>query len=173
MIWGDLLTLSLISIKKNILKRKDASSFSGLIRSSINFYHFFVSHNCYWNVHVFVPKMNLLKSIHVSPCKFHPADSGFQSLSLELGFWIPIVGGIPDSLSCIPDSTNQDSWFHGFPGFWNPLSLTWSKSCLWEGNDNISLVVILLYKGRLVLRRFCAKGFCLKMTFVAVLVAFI
>ena len=31
-------------------------------------------------------------------------DSGFQTLSVELGFWIPILSGIPDSLSCIPDS---------------------------------------------------------------------
>ena len=36
-------------------------------------------------------------------------DSGFQVLvpdfqSVELGFWIAIVSGIPDSLSCIPDS---------------------------------------------------------------------
>ena len=36
--------------------------------------------------------------------------TGFQSLSVERGFWIPIVSGIPDSLSCIPDSTKaQDS----------------------------------------------------------------
>ena len=32
-----------------------------------------------------------------------------DSLSLELGFLIPIVSGIPDSLSCIPDSKAQDS----------------------------------------------------------------
>ena len=35
-------------------------------------------------------------------------DSGFQSLSVELGSWIPILSGIPDSLSCIP----YDSGFH-------------------------------------------------------------
>ena len=39
-------------------------------------------------------------------------DSGFQFLSVELEFWIPIVSGIPDSLSCIPDSKAQDSRFH-------------------------------------------------------------
>ena len=30
--------------------------------------------------------------------------TGFQSFSMELGFWIPIVGGIPDSLSCTPNT---------------------------------------------------------------------
>ena len=34
-------------------------------------------------------------------------------LSVELGFWIPIVNGILDSLSCIPDSKAH--------GFRNPL----------------------------------------------------
>ena len=48
---------------------------------------------------------------------FHAVDSGFQlldsrSLSVELGFWIPIVSGIPDSHSCIQDSMAQDSGFH-------------------------------------------------------------
>ena len=33
-------------------------------------------------------------------------------MSVELEFWIPIVSGIPDSLSCIPDSKAQDSRFH-------------------------------------------------------------
>ena len=38
---------------------------------------------------------------------------------MELGFRIPILSGIPDSLSCIPDSKVQDSRFHkqSFPGF--------------------------------------------------------
>jgi len=42
-----------------------------------------------------------------------------QCLSVELGFWIPIVRGIPDSLRCIPDSKAQDSRFHRqkFPGY--------------------------------------------------------
>ena len=47
-------------------------------------------------------------------CGFHAMDSrfpgtGFQSLSVELGFRIAIVSGIPDSLSCIPDSTSNFS----------------------------------------------------------------
>ena len=44
-------------------------------------------------------------------------DSGFQlldskSFSVELGSQIPIVSGILDSYSCIPDSKAQDSGFH-------------------------------------------------------------
>ena len=42
-----------------------------------------------------------------------------DSLSVDLGFRILIVSGIPDSLSCIPDSKAQDSGFQKqkFPGF--------------------------------------------------------
>ena len=56
-------------------------------------------------------------------------DSGFQYLSVELGFWIPIVNGNPDSLSCIPDSKTQDLGFHKqkFPGFRNSDSLIWGE----------------------------------------------
>ena len=35
-----------------------------------------------------------------------------ESLSVELGFRIPIDSGIVDSLSCIPDSKAKDSGFH-------------------------------------------------------------
>ena len=64
-------------------------------------------------------------------------DSGSHSLSVELGFWIAIVSGIPDSPSCIPVSKAWDSAFHkqNFPVFrkWIPQaeisgisdSLTW------------------------------------------------
>ena len=38
-----------------------------------------------------------------------PPGTGLQSLSVKLGFWIPIVSGIPDSLSCIPKPRIQDS----------------------------------------------------------------
>ena len=41
--------------------------------------------------------------------RFRIQGTGFQYLSVELGLWIPIVNGIPDSLSCIPDSKTQDS----------------------------------------------------------------
>ena len=40
----------------------------------------------------------------------HAVNSG--SLSKELGFWIPIVSGILDSLSWIPDSKTLGSWLH-------------------------------------------------------------
>ena len=52
------------------------------------------------------------------------SGTGFQYLSVELGFRIPIVSGIPDSLSCIPDSKAKDFWLHeqNFPGFRNPIN---------------------------------------------------
>ena len=79
---------------------------------------------------------------HVKESK-RVSDSGFcisASLSMELGFRIPMVSAIPVSLSCIMDSKTQDSRFHQikfpnsgfqkqtFLGFRNPDSLTWSKS---------------------------------------------
>ena len=41
-------------------------------------------------------------------------DSGCWNpvLTVELGFWIPVVIGIPDSLSRIFDSKAHDSGFH-------------------------------------------------------------
>ena len=41
--------------------------------------------------------------------------TGFQSFSVELGFWIPIVSGIPNSLSCIRDSGFHKQKFIGLP----------------------------------------------------------
>ena len=42
------------------------------------------------------------------PCAvFQIPGTLFQCL--PVGFWIPIVSGIPDSLSCIADSKTQDS----------------------------------------------------------------
>ena len=40
-------------------------------------------------------------------CRIRIPGTGFQYLSVELGFWIPVVSGIPDSLSCIPVSKTQ------------------------------------------------------------------
>ena len=56
-----------------------------------------------------------------APCKAIKDSFGFQSMSVELKFWIL------DSLSCIPDSKAQDSVFHKpkFPGSRSPDSLTW------------------------------------------------
>ena len=65
--------------------------------------------------------------------EFYATDSRFQVinfiLSVELGFWIPIFSGIPDSLSCIPDSKAQDFGFHEqkFPCLRNSDSLTWGE----------------------------------------------
>ena len=52
--------------------------------------------------------------------KSHSMDSIFQSFSVELGFWIPFLSGIPDSLSCVLVSKAQDSGFNeqNFPGIW-------------------------------------------------------
>ena len=62
-------------------------------------------------------------------CGFRIPGTGFQSWSVELGFWIPIVSGIPDSLGCIPDSKAQKSGFHKqkFHTFRNPDSLIWGE----------------------------------------------
>ena len=59
---------------------------------------------------------------------FRISGSWFQSLSVKLGFWIPILSRIPDSLRCIPDSIAQDSGFYKqkFHGFRNTDSITWS-----------------------------------------------
>ena len=43
-------------------------------------------------------------------------DSEFPSLSVKIESWIPILSRIPDSLSCISDSTGKisripESWF--------------------------------------------------------------
>ena len=72
----------------------------------------------------------------VTPCKgikdshgfwiprpgFRIPGTGFRSLLVKFGFWIPIFSRIPDSLSCIPNSKAQDSRFHKkiFPGVSNP-----------------------------------------------------
>ena len=64
-------------------------------------------------------RTGLYRSNHITPCK---------EIQDSLGFWIPLVIGIPDSLSCIADSKAQDSWFHkqNFPGF--PIPLHRAKS---------------------------------------------
>ena len=45
---------------------------------------------------------------------------------MELGLWSPVVSEIPDFLSCIPDSKDQDSGLRKqkCPGFQNSDSLT-------------------------------------------------
>ena len=52
---------------------------------------------------------------------FQIQGTEFQFLPEELGLWIPIVSGIPESLRCVPDCKAQYSWFYKqkFPWFWN------------------------------------------------------
>ena len=71
-----------------------------------------------------------------SPHVFRIPGTIFQYLSVELGFWIPIGSGIPDSLSCIPDSKTRVSGFYkqNFPDSTRkniPDSLTCSLRCSW------------------------------------------
>ena len=76
---------------------------------------------------------------------FHAVDSGFhlldsRSFSVELGFRIRIVSGIPDSYTCIPDSKAQDSGFHKqkFPRFRIPnakISRIPESGFLYMGRD--------------------------------------
>ena len=67
------------------------------------------------------------------PCHgFRILDTGFRIIcqwNLDSRFQIPLVSGIPDSLSCILDSKAQDSWFYKqkFSGSLNPDFLTWGK----------------------------------------------
>ena len=63
-------------------------------------------------------------------CGFQIPGIGFQSLSVELWFRIPVVSGIPDSLSCIPDSKAKDSEFHNQKIFRIPESIK-------RGRDNV------------------------------------
>ena len=54
----------------------------------------------------------LVNEVKLASCKIIQGRNAVDSLSMELGFWIPIIRGIPDSLSCIPDSKAHDSGFH-------------------------------------------------------------
>ena len=62
---------------------------------------------------------------------------------MELGFWIPFLSGIPDSLSCILDSKAQDSGFNElkFPRFRNSDSLTQGETRLDEGILNFDIYI--------------------------------
>ena len=50
---------------------------------------------------------------------------------VELGFRIPIVSGIPDSFSCIPDSKVQDSTFR--------KQFNWTSKNFLDSGNRISL----------------------------------
>ena len=66
------------------------------------------------DLHSFPPSVGIQDSLGFwNPrCGFQIPGTGFQSLSVELGLCFPIISGIPDSLSCIPDSKPQESGFH-------------------------------------------------------------
>ena len=99
--------------------------------------------------------MMSIESPHVRESKtvprhrFRIAGTELHSLSVELGFWIPIASGIPDSLSCIPDSTSKFfsdfGRFHkpNYSGFQNPDSLTW-------GELNVSFFLLSKQQGLLL-----------------------
>ena len=68
----------------------------------------------------------LVNEVKLASCKIIQSRNAVDSLSMELGFWIPIISGIPDSLSCIPDSKAHDSGFHKLnlsTFFGNPIVL--------------------------------------------------
>ena len=60
---------------------------------------------------------------------FCAVDSTFQSYSVVLGVRILIISGIPDSLSCVPDSKALDSKFNKnkFPRFRIPQATLESR----------------------------------------------
>ena len=72
------------------------------------------------------------------------SGTGFQSFSVELGFWIPIFSGIPEFFffSCISDSKDRISEFHkqNFPGFRIPESLTLGEMTATVGEAKIATV---------------------------------
>ena len=96
------------------------------------------------------PPFHVRESKTVPRHGFRIAGTGFHSLSVELGFWIPIASGIPDFfMSCIPDSTSKFfsdfGRFHkpNFSGFQNPDSLT-------SGELNVSFFLPSTQKGLLL-----------------------
>ena len=81
--------------------------------------------------HPFSPDITEYKT--VLDFGLHAKDSGFQEpasdfMSVELGFCIPVVSGIPDSFSCIPyskaknssNSTSKNFPDSGFPHMGRP-----------------------------------------------------
>ena len=78
-----------------------------------------------------------MESKIVLDSRLHFVYSGFQSLSVELGFRISMFRGIPYSLSRIPDSKAQDSGPNRQKsfGFWIPQAkISWileSDSLIW------------------------------------------
>ena len=101
------------------------------------FYTLLLSFSCNVSPHVRKPRKSLGSWIPRHGSRI--PGTGFQSLSVELGYWIQIVSGIPEFL----DSKAQDSEFHKqkFHGFLFPHSLTWGETFLGWIQVNIFLLV--------------------------------
>ena len=99
------------------------------------FYTLLLSFSCNVSPHVRKPRKSLGSWIPRHGSRI--PGTGFQSLSVELGYWIPIVSGIPEFL----DSKAQDFEFHKqkFHGFLFPHSLTWGETFLGWIHVNIFL----------------------------------
>ena len=108
----------------------------------------------------------LLTPLWTEGLGFRIPGTGFQSLSMEHGFWIQIVNGIPDSVSCIPGSIARDFPFHKqrFHAFRNSYSLNAKvkkqppqpKTKYISGGCILDIVAALVY---LFLRPLCAMMF--------------
>ena len=100
-------------------------------------------------------------------CRFQATDSGLHRLdsgflSVELGFRIPIVSRIPNSLSCIPDSTeSQDS---RFTHFWFPDS---------TGKNSGTPEFGFLYMGRKKFPAYCHNRLLMKLSIRRILICII
>ena len=85
--------------------------------------------------HHFAPCKGIQDRFWILRCGFQVAGlyTGFQCLSVEIGIWIPIVSGIPNSVELYSGFHTQkfsDSWFRTqkFLEFRNPDSFTWGES---------------------------------------------
>ena len=102
-----------------------------------------------------VRKSKTFLGFWISECEFRTSGTGFQSLLVELGYRIPIVSGILDSFSCIPDSKAQDSgstskvfWkFHKqkCPRFRNPYSLTLDETAYALGPAQGPVILYIIF----------------------------
>ena len=90
--------------------------------------------------------------LHVRGCKTVFPRRGFQILELAFGF--PVVRGVPDSLSCIPDSKAQDSSLYkqNFPD-----SLTRSEQKIMFSRSLVGITGK-YYKEHNFLKKHCSNG---------------
>ena len=112
------------------------------------FYTLLLSFSCNISPHVRKPRNSLGSRIPRHGSRI--PGTGFQSLSVELGYWIPIVSGIPEFL----DSKAQDIEFHKqkFHRFRIPHSLTWGETFLGWIQVNIFFKIIYSQEYRLFIQ---------------------